>query len=476
MKILRLQAANIKKLRIVDITPSGNVVQISGANGEGKSSVLDSIQWALEGTSNISALPVRQGEFRAKIRLDLGDVIVTRSFKAGAGSTLNVESADGSRFASPQKLLDELLGKLTFDPLEFSRMPAKQQLDELKGIAKIDVDIEALDRANADDYAARTEVNRTVKSLTERANDLFSKVDPSVHGEPIDTDELISQMETAASFNASVERQRSDREMAARSIERMRSKVSDWRRQIEDLQRMIAAEERIAEHEESQLAALAPLPELRDTSAIRAEIDRARRVNAALTARSEYETARASENAARKAADELTEKMADRERQKAEAIAQAKMPIEGLGFGDGMVLYNGLPFDQASSAEQLRVSVAIAMAANPKLRVLRIKDGSLLDERSLAMIAEMAKAEDYQIWIETVDTSGTVGIVLEDGEVVKVNQAVERSGANGAGEKSSVSFPMPGSEADAILGPAPTDEEINANIKRQEERARRVGL
>jgi hypothetical protein len=60
---------------------------------------------------------------------------------------------------------------------------------------------------------------------------------------------------------------------------------------------------------------------------------------------------------------------------------------------------------------------AIAMAANPELRVLRIKDGSLLDENGLRLVAEMADAGDYQVWIEQVDTSGKVGIVMEDGAI-----------------------------------------------------------
>ena len=103
--------------------------------------------------------------------------------------------------------------------------------------------------------------------------------------------------------------------------------------------------------------------------------------------------------------------------QRAAAITAAQMPIEGISFGEGEVLFNGLPFVQSSSAQQLRVSVAIAMAANPKLRVLRIKDGSLLDESNLALIAEMAERDDYQVWIERVDASGKVGIVMEDGAV-----------------------------------------------------------
>jgi hypothetical protein len=81
------------------------------------------------------------------------------------------------------------------------------------------------------------------------------------------------------------------------------------------------------------------------------------------------------------------------------------------------VNYNGLPFEQGSDAEQLRVSISIAMASNPKLRVIRIRDGSLLDENGLKLVAELAHEKDYQIWIERVDTTGSIGIVMEDGEV-----------------------------------------------------------
>ena len=107
---------------------------------------------------------------------------------------------------------------------------------------------------------------------------------------------------------------------------------------------------------------------------------------------------------------------------KADMIAAADMPVDGLGFGDGIVTLNEVPFDQASTAQQLRASVALAMAANPKLKVIRIKQGAFLDEDNLALIAEMAEERDYQIWIERVDSSGKVGIVIQDGEVVAVNE------------------------------------------------------
>jgi hypothetical protein len=34
----------------------------------------------------------------------------------------------------------------------------------------------------------------------------------------------------------------------------------------------------------------------------------------------------------------------------------------------------------------------------------------------------MAEANDFQIWLETVDTTGKVGIYLEDGEVKAINE------------------------------------------------------
>ena len=78
---------------------------------------------------------------------------------------------------------------------------------------------------------------------------------------------------------------------------------------------------------------------------------------------------------------------------------------------------NGVPFDQASDAEQLRVSTQIAIALNPQLRVIRIRDGSLLDDDAMKQLAEIADKNDFQIWIERVRSDDKVGFVIEDGHV-----------------------------------------------------------
>lgn len=432
MKILRLTAENIKKIKVVDISPDCSVVQITGANGSGKSSVLDAIYYALNGTKDIPSQPVRRGEQKATIRLELGEITVIRRFTESGGTSLVVEAESGARFPSPQKLLDDLLGALTFDPLEFSRMLPKQQLEQLRRLVKLDIDIDALDEANDLDFAKRTDANRRVKALTEREATLRSGVDPAADVTLIDSSALLAEMEQAGRHNAAIERDRAERQHREKQAEADAARFTDLQQRAELLRQQAEALEAEAKTlflrasaEFDALAALSPLADPIDTFALRKQIEDAGRTN-----RQREQQARQREMH-RQAVDEyqaavtealaLTHAIEDRTRQKAAAIAAAHMPIDGLSFGNGAVLYNGLPFDQASSAEQLRVSVAIAMAGNPKLRVLRIKDGSLLDNASLAMIAQMADEGDYQIWVERVQEGGRVGIEMQDGAVAVID-------------------------------------------------------
>ena len=111
--------------------------------------------------------------------------------------------------------------------------------------------------------------------------------------------------------------------------------------------------------------------------------------------------------------------MARRDAEKLTAIEKAKLPVESLSFGDGIVLLNGVPFEQASDAEQLRASCALAMAGNSTLRVLRVRDGSLLDQESLELLAKMADEKDYQVWIERVTSGEKVGFEIRDGQLAE---------------------------------------------------------
>ncbi len=117
MKITRFTAENIKRLYAVSIEPDQNepIVNITGPNAAGKSSVLDSIWMALGGSAAVPEMPVRKGATSAQVTLDLGDILVTRTF-THKGTCLKVSNKDGLEWESAQTLLNTLVGKLAFDP------------------------------------------------------------------------------------------------------------------------------------------------------------------------------------------------------------------------------------------------------------------------------------------------------------------------------------------------------------------------
>ena len=126
----------------------------------------------------------------------------------------------------------------------------------------------------------------------------------------------------------------------------------------------------------------------------------------------------------RNVSEKLTNQINQIDDSKTSQVAAAKFPVDGLSFSASEVLYNEIPFNQASSAEQLRVSVAMGIAMNPKLKVLLIRDGSLLDEDNLKMMADMAQEADAQIWLERVGKGQEVSVIIEDGEVQDGNSGL----------------------------------------------------
>lgn len=87
-------------------------------------------------------MPIRQGEERTTITLDLGEYRVTRAVTPG-NSYLKVENAAGAAYKSPQALLDSLVGDLSFDPLALARADSKAQGDLLIRATGLTVDADA---------------------------------------------------------------------------------------------------------------------------------------------------------------------------------------------------------------------------------------------------------------------------------------------------------------------------------------------
>jgi len=114
-------------------------------------------------------------------------------------------------------------------------------------------------------------------------------------------------------------------------------------------------------------------------------------------------------------------------------ITDAPIPVEGLTFDEDGLLYNDIPLAQCSDGRKLMVSMGISMALNPTMKVLRIKDGSLLGKKNMEILSQMVKDKGYQVFIERVadkdsyDATGKVGLFIEEGEPIEWNGvAVEK--------------------------------------------------
>lgn len=444
MQIVQLRAENFKRLKAVEITPDGNLVTIGGPNGSGKSSVLDAIYVALVGRSVAPPRPIRTGEEECRILLDLGELVVSRKFTTKDGGqytdSVKVETAEGLRYGKPQEVLDRLLGEIGFDPFGFVQMRAADQAETLLQMVPLSVDLDEMAELDRSDYDKRRDANRDVVSLRSQLN--------AIPKEPVPDDlpdrlALTDQLGTAAQRNSEIARDRMAREATRRNIDEMRQAAEEKRRRVAELElekvRLVEEANAAADNAmttEKELEALPAVPEPVDVEAIQTQLRDAEAVLASAERqrhRRELETALTAKETESQA---LTDAMDERERQRQEALAKAEMPIEGLGFGidekgKPVVTFGGVPFEQASSAEQLRASTAIAMAGNPSLRVLRVKDGSLLDDDSMRLLAEMAKAEDFQLWVEVVNADENVGVIMEEGEIKSTPKAKAKAKPTG---------------------------------------------
>ena len=428
MRILKLEAENFKKIKVIAVEPKGNVIKISGANASGKSSTLDAIQLVLVGARGGPTTPVRKGEERGMVKADLGEFVVTRQWYEGGSSKgeMWIEAKDGRRYGTPQAVLDAVMGKISFDPLVFKDMDPKQQADEMRKLLDLDEPLTKLKAAYDADYDTRTEQTRNLTGLkAQRAALAYPEGLPK---KKRDIDAMIEELAQASKTNSDLDRQQRERDdikaKQAEGAQRMQAKIdriAELQAEIAELQGEIKEDGNALARKELEIKKWKPLDPQVDAAALAEQISVARGVNEAIDRRDKADKFDEQITTTTEAVAKLNRAIDDNRQAARDLIAKAQYPIPGIGFSDDGVTFNDLPFAQASDAEKIKIAISMAMIGNPKLRVMRIKDGSLLDPASMKVVEEMADKHDYQVWLEVVDVSGKVGVYLVDGEVAAVD-------------------------------------------------------
>lgn len=456
MRVIRLSAENVKRLSAVDITPAvdGSLVTIGGKNNAGKSSVLDSIAYALGGEKLVPTEPIRTGQKEAKITIDLGDYIVTRRFYrerihstecqtsivqacscgeklwSPTKSTLAVTNKEGAKYPSPQLLLDKLYGKLTFDPLAFSRERPDKQDEILRRL--VDLDFAQIDAQRKTLFEARAMAKKTLVIQEGKLANMPKH--PTAGGAYETTETPLDDVSTAIRraeelrlIAAEADRDVSKMEQAIENLQRDRSfmaaQIKTLHAQLDALESKQATCDLDVDAKTTTRAAL---------KVAAAEAQKAVPNRDALTTQLrdlDIKNIHARSNVAFLAQEqevknqqgliaEQTKVIEAIDDEKTNALQAAKFPVVGLGLTDVGVTFENLPLAEVASSVQLRVSIAIGLALNPTLKVLLIRNGNLLDDDSLKLVAEQAAAADAQVWMEYVTAdSGNVSVMLEDGHL-----------------------------------------------------------
>ena len=428
MKIIGLEVQNFKRLRAVSLKLDGNNLILGGQNESGKSSVLDAMWVGLGGPDVMKDLrisePIRKGAETASITLDLGDLIVTRNWTANDKSYLKVSTKDGANYSSPQGMLNALLGKL-FDPFDFSRMSAAGQREILLGIVSIGIDLNSWESQRKEVYDQRTEVNREVTRLENTLKSMDSCEDaPAVE---ISASTVIGEMEAAQAVKDANDAKRRELDNLKMNCSRLFADCSDVDGEIKKCEERLASLKSLLSEKQTAFKGMkdqfeslnVEVLDLKDPdmSVFSSRLSEVESTNRKVQSKRQYLQISKQRDERKAESDELTETLALMDKTKANAIKEAHFPIEGLAFDDSGITYRDIPFGQCSSEERLRVAMAIAMAMNPRLKVIRISDGSLLDEKNFALIQEMAAEQGYQLLVEKVGDPGEMGVIIEDGAV-----------------------------------------------------------
>lgn len=428
MKIIRLTAANVKRLKAVEVVPNpdDSLVVISGRNGQGKSSVLDAIAMALGGKRMQPAEPVRRGAEEAFVILDLDDLTVERRIDASTGkSELWVRNKEGVVQKSPQSLLDSLVGRLSFDPLAFLQLDGQKQAEAVRNVLGLDFTI--LDREREEAYGERTVVNREKERAKARLEALprVAKVVEALDVGALlkEQDRLLTLERANATLGEKARAAKAGVENLQREYRANTERIKSLEQELANLRLNAGAlEERGKKMAEAAKEAQAAFdasedPEL-DLVNVRAKLQEAQAQNEAARKNVERDELAVTVKAKEKESDALTERIEAIENEKRRKMAAAKFPVPGLTFNGAGLLLNDVAFEQASQAERLRVSVAMGLATNPEVRVLLVRDGSLLDGKSMALLGQLAHDAGAQVWLEQVTDGDGGGVVIEDGLVV----------------------------------------------------------
>ena len=409
IKIASLTTENVKRVKSVHIEPSPNgLTIIGGNNNNGKTSILDSIAWALGGNKYRPSKAQREGSVvPPTINLKLSNGLIVE--RKGKNSDLKVTDPTGNK--AGQNLLDSFVEELAINLPKFINSSDKEKANTLLEIIGVGQQLYELECQEKEKYNMR----RSIGQIADQ-KEKFAKEQPFYPEAPktlVSITDLITQQQDILAKNGENQRKRDMTDQLHRQatqlmaeIERQENTLANLKEQYQSVLRDYDVAQKTSEQLQDEST-----EELEESIAniesinikVRANLDREKAEQDAAEYRTQYSS--------------LTTEIESLRKQRMDLLQNADLPLDGLSVEDGELLYNGQRWDNMSGSQQLMVSTAIVRKLKPECGFVLIDKLEQMDMQTLNEFGAWLEQEGLQAIATRVSTGDECSIIIEDGYV-----------------------------------------------------------
>lgn len=403
LKINKLEIENVKRIKAVKLEPKENgLTIIGGNNNQGKTSVLDSIAWALGGEKYKPSQAAREGSvIPPTLHIVMNNGLVVE--RKGKNSSLKVTDPSGQK--AGQQLLNEFVEQLALDLPKFMESSGREKARTLLQIIGVGDQLDTLDKEEKELYNERLYIGRTADQ-----KEKFAKEQPYYPDAPkelVSPSELIRQQQEILAQNGENQRKR----------ERLHELEQEYQKVNEQMEMLLRKQSEI---ESSLVIARKSASDLHDESTAELEesISNIEEINRKVRANLDKDKAEDDAREYRNQYNSLTQKIDQIRDQKVKLLDSADLPLTELSVKDGELIYKGQQWDNMSGSDRLKVSTAIVRKLNPKCGFVLLDKLEQMDLDTLKEFGDWLEQEGLQAIATRVSTGEECSIIIEDGYVV----------------------------------------------------------
>ncbi len=409
IKINRLEIENVKRIKAVKIEPSRDGLTIVGGNNnQGKTSVLDSIAWALGGEKYRPSQATRESSaIPPNLRIVMSNGLVVE--RKGKNSSLKVTDPQGNK--SGQQLLNDFVEQFALDLPKFMDSPGKEKARILLRIIGVGEQLAGLEKKEKELFSQRRTIGQIADQKKKFADEQTYYTDAP--NELVSPSELIRKQQDILARNGENQRKRA-------CVEQYRQSVAFLKQEADAMREQLARKEtELREAEENLQTALKSAEGLQDesTAELEASIADIEEINRKVRANLDKEKA---EDDAKQYADQyanLTKEIEDTRQAQTDLLKAADLPLPELSVKDGELVYKGQLWDNMSGSDRLKVSTAIVRKLNPKCGFVLLDKLEQMDMQTLDEFGQWLHQEGLQAIATRVSVGDECSIIIEDGYV-----------------------------------------------------------